>query len=425
MGKDLDTQVLIVGGGLAGASSALALAKNGISSIVVEPKKFPRDKPCGEGLLPHGTQLLAQLGLGDVLGEASAQPFRGILYRAHGAVAAGDFANDARGFGVRRRKLDARLHEAALATQRVELVAEKVVQVKELGGAVEVTTSSGKRIRAAHLIGADGPRSRTRHELGLDFGAPKAGRYALRRHFQLAPGMPMPDRVEVSACRGFEVYMTPVGEGVVGIAALCERKTIKSLDGRPEQKLETLLAAAPAAAAARLQGAEALGPAMACGPLRVKSRNVFSQRSLLVGDAAGYVDAITGEGMSLALSTSHFACEALTDVLRGQTTVDAAFRTYAKRRALVFRDHALLTHGLVFLARHPILARRAISRLGREPALFTRLLAVNDGQRSFLSLGVGDLLKLALGARTYAAVDDRLLLDDSGTKRGLSPIASA
>jgi hypothetical protein len=71
------------------------------------------------------------------------------------------------------------------------------------------------------------------------------------------------------------------------------------------------------------------------------------------------------------------------------------------------------------------LARRAISRLGREPALFTRLLAVNDGQRSFLSLGVGDLLKLAMGARTYAAVDDRLLLDDSGTKRGLSPIASA
>lgn len=424
MQQGLDTDVVIVGGGLAGASSAIALAKHGIRSVLIEPKSFPRDKPCGEGLLPHGTQLLAHLGLGDILSEADAQPFRGILYRAHGAVAAGDFANDARGFGVRRRKLDARLHEAALGTSSVELVRDKAVHVTEHESAVEVTTSQGQRIRGAYLIGADGPRSRVRHELGLDLGPPKAGRYALRRHFRLADGMPMPDRVEVSACRGFELYMTPVEPGVVGIAALCERKTIKSLEGRPEQKLETLLAAAPPAAGARLFGAEPLGPAMACGPLRVKAKQVHSKRSILVGDAAGYVDAITGEGMSLALSTSRFASEALAAALSGECSASAAFRSYTTRRSEVFRDHALLTHGLVFLARHPLLARRAISRLGREPALFTRLLAVNDGQRTFLSLGVGDLLKLAVGSRTYAAVEDRLLPSESGTNRGLSPIAS-
>ncbi|MFZ9888437.1 MAG: NAD(P)/FAD-dependent oxidoreductase, partial [Myxococcota bacterium] len=153
----------------------------------------------------------------------------------------------------------------------------------------------------------------------------------------------------------------------------------------------------PASLTDRLGGAEPLGPALACGPLRVKAKRVYGDKTLLVGDAAGYVDAITGEGMSLALSTAGFAAEAAVATLRDGVSMRAAFRRYAQERARVFRDHALLTHGLVFLARHPVLVRRAIGRLAHEPSLFTRLLEVNDGRRSFLSLGVVDLLKLGVG----------------------------
>ena len=127
---------------------------------------------------------------------------------------------------------------------------------------------------------------------------------------------------------------------------------------------------------------------------------------MLVGDAAGYVDAITGEGMSLALSMAELAARAILDARAGHATVAAAFRAYERGRARLFRDHAILTHGLVFLARHPWLARRAVARLAKEPELFTRLLAVNDGRRSLVSLGIVDALKLAAGSRPMAAGGD-------------------
>src|SRR5688572_19260266 len=101
----VDADVVIVGGGIAGSATALRLARAGIDVVVIERATFPRDKPCGEGLLPHGIEVLAELGCADILDTIEAQPFRGILYRCHGVVARGDFDDDARGRGVRRYHL--------------------------------------------------------------------------------------------------------------------------------------------------------------------------------------------------------------------------------------------------------------------------------------------------------------------------------
>ncbi len=417
----LDADVLVIGGGLAGSATALLLARARKSVIVVEKREFPRDKPCGEGLLPHGVEKLRALGFGPALDEAEAQPFVGIRYRCHGARADGDFSNGARGRGVRRRLLDDAVQKRAVAEGvRLERACARTFELD--GGRARVTLDDGRVLLAKLLVGADGPRSKVRHALDLDGGAPRAGRYAVRQHFELARGMPLPDRVEVSALHGYELYLTPVQPGVIGIAALCERRVMQSGDGKPAARLRALLDGAPQAVKARLAGSKPAGPAMACGPLRVKARQVHAEHALLVGDAAGYVDAITGEGMSLALGTSRFAAKALLDVLDGRVSERQAFSRYARERAAIFRDHALLTHGLVFLARRPRLVRRAIGRLAHEPALFTRLLAVNDGRRSFFSLGPLDLLKLAIGKAPQAA---GRLVDENGRKRGLPPMASA
>ena len=104
--------------------------------------------------------------------------------------------------------------------------------------------------------------------------------------------------------RGYELYVTPVGPDVVGVAALIEKRVLTEGRGRPEERLQQLLAGAPDEVRARFDGATPLGPALSCGPLRVLCRRPWSQRAVLVGDAAGYVDAITGEGMSLALRTA-------------------------------------------------------------------------------------------------------------------------
>jgi flavin-dependent dehydrogenase len=207
----------------------------------------------------------------------------------------------------------------------------------------------------------------------------------------------LPERVEVNAVHGYELYVTPVAPGTIGIAALCEKATMDAGAGSTDARLDALIGACPAVAE-RIAGGAAASKTLACGPLRVRARAVHLERAVLVGDAAGYVDAITGEGMSLALKTARFAADAIAAVVGAGTAPAAAFDRYRRQRAGAFRDHALLTFGLVELARRPWFARRAIARLEREPALFTRLLAVNNGTRSIFGLSPLDWLKLAIGS---------------------------
>ena len=408
----LDADVLIVGGGLAGSATAIGLARRGLSSLIIDKADFPRDKPCGEGLLPHGVSLLSDLGLADVLAGADAQPFEGILYHCGDVVARGDFRAPAlrgggdedsaarawTGLGVRRRILDDAIRQRAATFPGVSFLhsnVKSVVQVSlDTDVVAQVVLADGRTLSGRFLVGADGPRSVVRHTLGLDGGPPRRKRFALRRHYR-ALG-PLPRRVEVHVERDHELYVTPVATGVIGVAALCEQPLMKAQTGDPGDRLATLIRACPLVHAhVDLETPESR--ALACGPLRVRSRTVTQGLAVLVGDAAGYVDAITGEGMSLALQTAVFAADAIADTADG-ADIRRAFSTYRRRRARVFRDHAILTFGLVELAQHPRLARRAIARLAKEPALFSRLLAVNDGQRTFFSLGLADLLKLAVGS---------------------------
>jgi 2-polyprenyl-6-methoxyphenol hydroxylase-like FAD-dependent oxidoreductase len=390
-----DADVIVVGGGLGGAALALGLARRGIAVIVVDKADFPRDKPCGEGLLPHGLELLERLGCGDVVEACGGQPFLGILYHCHGVVARGDFEGGARGRGVRRRHLDLAIRQRATAAGATLVHASATDVATDVDG-VSVTLDDDRVLRGRILVGADGPRSMVRHRLGLDGGSPGAPRYAIRQHFRLPPGTPLPERVEVHVAGGHELYLTPVETGVVGLAALIEKPLMTGAKGTPDQRLLAFIEGCEPLRD-RLRGAEPIDKALACGPLRVKSTAVWQGRAVLVGDAAGYIDAITGEGMSLALKTAALAEDAIARILGG-ATLDSAFGAYARDRGAAFRDHAILTHGLVTLARHPYFARRAIARLAREPALFTRLLAVNNGTRTLVSFGLLNALKLALGS---------------------------
>lgn len=191
------TDVLIAGGGLVGSAVAIHLGRLGISAELFERGRFPKEKPCGEGLMPAGVAALKRLGLN---GEEGA-PFNGVRYHVGERTAEGRFP-EARGVlssgrGLRRRDLDHTLFELARRTPNVKVHIGALVEapLAERGRVVGLIVY-GTSQRARLVIGADGSQSRLRHSLKLDVPS-RRKRVGVCTHFRLAEGKAMPHSVDV------------------------------------------------------------------------------------------------------------------------------------------------------------------------------------------------------------------------------------
>lgn len=327
--------VLVAGGGPAGLAAAMHAALAGMRAVVVEPRTAPVDKACGEGVMPGGVAALRALGI-DVAGRE----LRGIRYldatrRAEAAFRGGT------GLGIRRTTLHAALHRRA-RDLGVEMVTGKVSEVRQ---SADHVVAAG--MTARWLIAADGLHSPVRRGLGLALPDRAEGRYGLRRHYQVEPWT---DFVEVHWSAHGEAYVTPVADDLVGVAVL----------SRSRRGYDDQLTAFPALAA-RLRDATATA-VRGAGPLRQRVRRRVAGRVLLVGDAAGYTDALTGEGIALGLQSAEAAVRSL---LAGRPEAYEAAWTRLTRR------HRLLTGALLTAGRHPRTARLVVPAASRLPAVFS------------------------------------------------------
>jgi flavin-dependent dehydrogenase len=314
-----DVDLLIAGGGPGGLATALHARSQGLSVIVAEPRANPIDKACGEGLMPGGLAELNSLGV-----DPAGLPFRGIAHVSGHQRAEARFRGGP-GRGVRRTTLHAAL-AARAKEQDIEWISTRITSVAQDADGV---TAAG--VRAKWLVAADGLHSTVRRAMGINAVAGKPRRYGVRWHFSVPAWS---EFVEVHWSRWGEAYVTPVEPDLVGVAILSSR--------RPDLAWFPRLAD-------QLRGAPR-GKARGCGPLRqVVSRRVAG-RVLLVGDAAGYEDALTGEGISLAVKQAGAAVAAIVD--ENPLSYEGAWRR-------ITRDYRLLTRMLV-LSTVPPPARRAI-----------------------------------------------------------------
>jgi flavin-dependent dehydrogenase len=216
-------------------------------------------------------------------------------------------------------------------------------------------TQSGDGVKAAgiearYLVAADGLHSAIRRACDLDPPPPRHPRFGLRRHFYAAPWN---DLVEVYWTLGSEAYVTPVGDDVVGVAVL----------SGATGDFESRLAAFPALRE-RLAGAEPASGVRGAGPLRQDVRRRAAGRVLFVGDASGYVDALTGEGISVALAQAAVLAECLASGWPGD---------YERAWRRVSRKPWMLTAGLLWARHQALLAPRIVPAAQRLPRVFTSI----------------------------------------------------
>jgi len=395
-----EADVVVVGGGIAGATTARLLAEAGWGVIVLEKAHFPRDKPCGEGIMPTGVRLLDQLGILARIPTTQQHVIRGVRFVVGDmASVQGDFPDVGDGFhtglGVTRFVLDELVLRHAQAHPNVEVrEGEAATDVRSDRYAIEVVTDT-QCFRARLVVGADGLRSLVRNCLGLRLIRGRRQRFGIRSHFQLSSGTRLEDYVCVDQNTNDQCFTTPVGPSEVQVALLLEKARMKQFAGRVDLAFDACLAARPQLSAL-LANARRSSPILACGPFDTWPRRRVADRAVLVGDAAGYLDPLTGEGISLALQGAICATEAINDALRRDDLRLRRLLPYDRRLTRAMRHYIWLTYALLALSRHPRIAKSAIRKLSHCPDLYTKLLGINCGVLSLWDVGPAEWFRFLL-----------------------------
>ncbi len=329
--------VAIVGASVAGASLGYCLAKRGIEVVIYDKATFPRPKACGEGLLPPGVAALREMGL--VPPEFPA--VRGLRFVAqNGESVEADFPAG-NGLVVRREQFDAWL----------------VQQARAAGADVREGTPAPD-LDADVIVAADGIHSRF-----ADGRPDEPLRIGFSTH---ADGIDTGGRVEVRFRDGGELYLAPGG-----LAAALMRADRYREYGDAFRHLGLPLTPT--------------SPVLSMSPLGLRVREIVRGNLLLIGDAAGAPDPITGEGMSLALRSAIVAADAIAG---GRLEAYAAWR--------LEEGDAVRRFGRLLLA----MGRRAktfVPRLRRRPEVLAQLIEVAVGRRRLGAVPIKSWLKLLAG----------------------------
>ncbi|HZQ51539.1 MAG TPA: FAD-dependent monooxygenase [Bryobacteraceae bacterium] len=352
MGSFCSSPVCIVGGGPAGLAAAIALSRAGRRVTVIDCATPPIDKACGEGLLPDSLAALQELGI--AIPEGSGAPFHGIRFLdAHSCVTA-DFPNGA-GVGIRRTVLHELLFQRAEDLGVAFLWGAKNVRL--LPGGVSV---NGESVQAL-VVGADGQNSQIRREAGLSRIRSERRRYGFRRHYRIAPWSPYVELYWGARC---QLYITPVSAGELCVAMIARDSRLRLDDVLPDFPVVQ----------SRLRTAIPVSRERGALSVTRELHRVYANHVVLSGDAAGSVDAITGEGMSLGFKQA---------LALPQVLASGDFERYQRMQREISQRPRRMASLLLLLERHPHLRSRVFAALARQPQVFASLLAVHVGGSCF------------------------------------------
>jgi flavin-dependent dehydrogenase len=369
-----DTDVAVVGAGPAGAATALFAARRGHRVIVFDKQVFPRDKPCGEGLMPGGRPALRELGLEDAVVSEGAPPLQGIQFGLAGqppvAVPFPEHGGEQAGLGIRRLSFDARLVDAFGHHSQIQFFPQSEVRdVRANADGTATVIAAAGEVRARFVAVADGLRSALRHRLGWTVGPRPPHRYGIVAHWTI--DAPLDPWVRITFDRGLEVYEGPVAGNQRMVGLLCYQDRMREFGGRLEARYrEVAHALRPG-----LRNADLVGSVTAVGPFWYRASTVAKRGVFLIGDAAGFTDPITGEGVAAGLRQARAFAAALEspDPQRAYRRAHRRLTTDPRRVAALF----------LRLSRTTGLVERALRSHERAPHTLMTLLGIGFGYWGF------------------------------------------
>ncbi len=387
---------VVVGAGPAGAATAILLAREGLAVALLDRARFPRDKICGEYLSPEGSRILDRLGVLARVEANGARPLRGMrILGPDGTQLVGDYPPDGarpgdrpRALAVRRRILDAalveRAREVGISVREGMRVVDLLREGARITGVVaepvglERRTAAAERFSAPLVVAADGRTSVIAERLGLRRPHPWLHRLALVADIEGASGDP--ERGEIVLAPPAYSILNPVGAGVGNLSLVIPIEEARRHKADLAGYFDRVTRELPGFRE-RLRNARRTGPVRALGPLGYRVAPPCVDGVLLTGDAAGFLDPFTGEGIYAALRSAEVTAEVGARAVKAGDVSAAALQSSHARRATEFAAKTRLT---VILQR--VIARRALS------VAVTRLLAARPGHLARLMGVLGDFV---------------------------------
>jgi len=376
--------VIVVGAGPGGAATAILLAEHGLAVQLLDRARFPRPKICGEYLSPEAPRVLDRLGVLKTV-DRLATPLAGVRITApDGTVVSGAYraVGDWRPYREHAMAIERALLDEALVERVRALPIDFREQVRvtdvfvERGRAVgvEAVDREGRaaRLPATLVIAADGRASIVAQRLGL------------RRTHRLQRMALVTYVSDLDGCRDYgEIFVDPPDYAIINPVA-ADRANLSIVvplahaapwSGRLETFFTARVRQLPHLAR-RLAGARIVAPVSAMGPLAYGVGVPRVGGVLLVGDAAGFFDPFTGEGIYAALRGAELAVETAVGALRAGDCSRRALTAYGRARRRAFGGKARVTRALQFVISHRGLANLTARLLARRPGLLDVLLGV-------------------------------------------------